>query len=114
MKNLKHIKSQWRYRGRVIQLPHALLVAVALIVVLAAATVPVLGQTGGVYDLTWNLAGGSGGALSGGAYTLEGSAGQADAGTMSGGSYALNGGFWVSGGLLSKRLYLPLTLKGGN
>ena len=111
MKNLEHIKSQWRHR-RVIQLPHALLVAVALIVVLTAATAPVLGQTGGVYDLTWNLVGGSGGAMSGGAYTLEGSAGQMVAGDTLGGSYALKSGFWEGGGpSLRTALYLPLVVK---
>jgi hypothetical protein len=91
--------------------------ALTLVLVLAAILAGVLvaqAQTGGGYDLTWNLVGGSGGAMSGDAYTLEGSAGQADAGTISGGSYTLNGGFWVSGELLLKRLYLPLALKDGS
>lgn len=84
------------------------------LVVILGGQVIAHAQTGGGYDLTWNLAGGSGGAMSGGAYALVGSAGQAAAGTLSGGSYALNGGFWTPPHLLSKRLYLPMTLKGGS
>ena len=70
-------------------------------------TRPVVAQSGGTYDLTWNTIDGGGGMFSTGVtYSLGGTIGQADAGTMSGGTYTLNGGFWVD--FLGNRLLLPL------
>lgn len=55
-------------------------------------------QSGGGYDLHWNLPAAGGAAMSGGGYTLTGSVGQHEAnsaGTMTSAScYALRGGFW--------------------
>jgi hypothetical protein len=54
-------------------------------------------QTGGGYDLTWNVVGGGGGKTRDGTglYSLRGTIGQPAVGVMSGGSYALTGGFWA-------------------
>ena len=70
---------------------------------------PVLAQTGGGYDLTWNTAD-SGGVMgaTGGSYSLGATVGQADAGAASGGSYTLSGGFWYDGLF---RAYLPGVLR---
>jgi hypothetical protein len=67
-------------------------------------------QSGGGYDLTWNVIAGGGGTSTGGAYTLSGTIGQADAGTLSGAPYTLNGGFW-NDALNVAKLFLPLIMK---
>ncbi|MFN0149305.1 MAG: FlgD immunoglobulin-like domain containing protein [bacterium] len=54
-------------------------------------------QSGGAYDLSWNVIASGGGASSGSAYALGGTIGQPDAGTHTGGAYKLLGGFWASG-----------------
>ncbi|MBI5030242.1 MAG: hypothetical protein HZB51_06930 [Chloroflexi bacterium] len=87
----------------------------AIIVFLFIASVvfvrPVLAQSGGGYDLTWNTIAGGGATVStGGGYEMGGTIGQSDAGAQSGGTYALHGGFWHSVNALLK-LYLPLILK---
>jgi hypothetical protein len=67
-------------------------------------------QSGGGYDLTWNVIAGGGDTNSaGGPYSLSGTIGQAEAGTLSGGSYSLSGGFWVN--VLSNHLNLPLIIR---
>ena len=56
---------------------------------------PVLAQTGGDYDLSWNSVDGGGAKSTGGTYTLTGHTGQCDAGpAQAGGDYTLAGGFW--------------------
>ena len=83
-------------------------------VLLAGWTVlPVLAQSGGGYDLTWNTTDSGGGASSGGAYSLGGTVGQPDAGAMTGGVYSLVGGFWSGGasGAMSRYVYLPIVLR---
>ena len=60
----------------------------------------VVAQSGGGYDLHWNVPGAGGAAMSGASgYILNGTIGQADAspaGAMTGASsYALRGGFWA-------------------
>ena len=65
------------------------------VILLMLASIPVLAQTDGVFDLTWSSVDGGGGTFStGGSYSLGGSIGQPDAGYMSGGVYTLSGGFW--------------------
>jgi hypothetical protein len=53
-------------------------------------------QSGGGYDLTWNVLGSGGGSNSGGGYTLNGTLGQPAAGTLNGDGYILVSGFWSS------------------
>ncbi len=67
-------------------------------------------QTGGGYDLTWNVIAGGGGTSTGGPYSLSGTIGQSDAGTLSGGAYVLNGGFW-NDALNLARLFLPVIMR---
>ena len=81
-------------------------------VVLARGTAPVVAQSGGGFDLTWNTIDGGGATFNtGGSYSLSGSIGQPDAGGLSGGSYTLTGGFW-RGASVNYRIYLPLVTKG--
>jgi hypothetical protein len=56
-----------------------------------------LAQTGGTYDLSWNVTSDGGGTMfsSGGAFTLGGTFGQVGVNALSGGTYALQGGFWI-------------------
>lgn len=56
-------------------------------------------QSGGAYDLSWNVIGSGGGASNGGVYTLSGTAGQPDAAAHAGGAYNLLSGFWAFDGL---------------
>jgi hypothetical protein len=76
-----------------------------------AANVPhiALAQSGGGYDLTWNVIAGGGGTSTSanGVYSLSGTIGQADAGPLSGAPYTLNGGFW-NDALNGLKLFLPL------
>src|SRR6185503_8868036 len=68
----------------------------------AAAIGPVAeahAQSGGAYDLSWNVIGGGGGASNGSVYALRGTAGQPDAGAHAGGAYKLLSGFWAFDGL---------------
>lgn len=93
-----------------------LLVAIVLLLLPAVLEYPprnaVLAQSGGPYDLSWNTIDGGGMTFSsGGPYTLGGTIGQADAGILTGGSYVLQGGFWVGGGIVRFRVYLPLVLR---
>ncbi len=91
-----------------------IVLALAIFVLLALTTshsiAPASAQSGGGYDLTWNVIADGGAMFStGGAYSLGGTIGQADAGTVSGGAYTLTGGFWVDVG--GNRIYLPLIVK---
>jgi hypothetical protein len=75
---------------------------------------PVLAQSGGGVDLTWNTVDGGGQTSTGGGYTLSGTAGQPDAGPLAGGEYTLGGGFWMGGAAAVPdpyRTYLPLVLR---
>ncbi len=56
---------------------------------------PAGAQTGGSYDLSWNVIGGGGGRSRDGMgrYVLRGTIGQPAAGAMTGGTYELTGGF---------------------
>jgi hypothetical protein len=90
----------------------------ALVVVLAAILLallvgPVYAQTGGGYDLSWNVAGAGGGetfALGGG-YELGSTVGQAAAGVMTGGGYTLLAGFWGAVAGATWRIHLPLVVR---
>jgi hypothetical protein len=90
-----------------------ILLAAVVVVLFAAvflgATAPTLAQSGGGYDLTWNVIGGGGATFStGGGYSLGGTIGQAVAGgPATGGSYSLNSGFWA-GVTNWLSTYLPL------
>ena len=68
------------------------------ILILMAVSVPLLGQSGGGFDLTWSTIDGGGSMNSiGGAFSLSGTIGQPDAQAppvMIGGTFELVGGFW--------------------
>jgi hypothetical protein len=88
------------------------LLVLALLLVLPAILAGVFvarAQTGGGYDLTWNVVGSGYMSSTGASYSLSGTAGQAGANLLSGGSYTLNGGFWTSG--FGYGTYLPLIVK---
>ena len=79
-------------------------------------TLPVLAQSGGELDLSWNTVDSGGGTFSSsGSYALGGTIGQPDAGGMTGSAYALSGGFWAGQAALppppSSDLFLPLIHK---
>ena len=86
-------------------IPIATLVMALLIVSVAVA------QTGGGYDLSWNVVASGGGSSNGGSYSLNGTIGQAGAGSLSGGNYTLSGGFWISSIAPQYEVYLPLVRK---
>ncbi len=97
-----HAKPQWR-----------ILLFAGLMLLL---TLPVLAQSGGELDLSWNTVDSGGGTFSSaGGYALGGTAGQPDAGTFTGGAYTLSGGFWAGQAALtpppSYDLFLPLINK---
>jgi len=81
---------------------------------LLLATVPLLAQSGGGYDLSWTTVDGGGGTFStGGIYSLGGTAGQVDAGPVTGGAFFLGGGFWGGGAVAAPgtAIYLPLVMR---
>ncbi len=87
-------------------------VALLILAVLASGmAVGVAGaQTGGGYDLHWDVLGGGGyDPMSGSGYTLTGTLGQTAIGVSSGGGFQARHGFWYP--LAVARLYLPLTIK---
>jgi len=91
----KRIKDQHNFHP--IKLLRKVFILLTVILIMLAS-IPVLAQTGGVFDLTWSTVDGGGGTFSTGAsYSLGGSIGQPDAGYMSGGVYTLSGGFWGGG-----------------
>ena len=78
------------------------LLAAALVLlgaaVLFGTPAPTQAQSGGGYDLTWNVIGGGGAAAStGGGYTLSSTIGQpvASSAPATGGAYSLASGFWA-------------------
>lgn len=86
-----------------------------VVCLLLLAAVPVLAQSGGGYDLTWNTIDGGGWTFSQGeGFSLGGTVGQPDAAQMAGGTYTLEGGFWVGGAPvgMENSLYLPLVMRG--
>src|SRR5215471_15509266 len=66
--------------------------AISLAVILLATGAHA--QTGGGFDLRWNVVPGGGASSSSGAYKVTGSGGQPDAGQVSGGAWKISGGFW--------------------
>ena len=90
-------------------------------VILAAAPVPSLAQSGGGgagsgqagYDLGWWTVDGGGQVRTpGSTYALEGTIGQPDVGVLVTEKYALAGGFWgSSAGSAQNDLFLPLVLR---
>ncbi|MEA3375175.1 MAG: hypothetical protein U9R72_03115 [Chloroflexota bacterium] len=90
-----------------------LLIAIALLLaLLAASTARAALSTG--YDLSWWTVDGGGRTFSTGeGYTLGGTIGQPDAGALTGGEYTLRGGFWGGGAVTGRfEIWLPLTLRG--
>jgi len=65
--------------------------------------VPVLAQTGGLFDLSWSTVDGGGVSSSGGSFALGGTAGQPDAGVSAGGTFTLGGGFWSGDAIQENR-----------
>lgn len=59
-----------------------------------------LAQSGGGFDLHWNVPGAGGASMTGGAFTLTGTAGQHAASVACANGYKLSSGFWAgaSGG----------------
>jgi len=85
---------------------------ILITVVFLVTTIPVLAQSGGDYDLSWNTIDSGGYTYSsGGVYSVGGTIGQLDAGIMSGGVYTLSGGFWAGYQVIEQRIYLPLILR---
>ncbi|MFU8827005.1 MAG: hypothetical protein ACNA70_05870 [Brevefilum sp.] len=91
---------------------HTLLILCLLLLV---AALPVLAQSGGIFDLTWSTVDGGGGASAGGNYALSGTIGQPDTGLSSGGGFVLAGGFWRGGDAASppiqNLIFLPLVTR---
>jgi hypothetical protein len=58
---------------------------------------PAAAQSGGGYDLTWNVIAGGGGKVRDGTglYSLRGTIGQSAPGVLTGGDFTLTGGFWA-------------------
>jgi hypothetical protein len=52
-------------------------------------------QSGGGYDLHWNIPGAGGGAMTGGGYSINGTIGQYLASTACANGYLLHSGFWA-------------------
>jgi hypothetical protein len=68
----------------------------ALVVLAVAVTAaPVIAQSGGGFDLSWNTIDGGGGTSTNGAFVCSGTAGQPDASSANGGDFQLAGGFWA-------------------
>ncbi len=86
------------------------LILLLLVLLVAGAGVSiVLGQSGGGYDLEWNVVSASDSMISTAfpPHALSGSAGQPGVGgAMTGGNYSLAGGFWVGAQPLA--VYLPV------
>ena len=90
-----------------------LALSILTLIALTQSTIltPASAQSGGGYDLTWNMIAGGGATFStGGGYSLGGTIGQSDAGTLSGSDYTLAGGFWGGGSTLYN-LMLPLIVR---
>ncbi len=89
-----------------------LILLLAMLLVAGAGITIAAGQTGGGYDLEWNVVSASGGFSSTAfpPHSLDGSAGQPGAGgPMTGGKYVLTGGFWVAAQPLT--IYIPAIRK---
>jgi len=57
--------------------------------------VPAMGQTGGPYDLHWNVIPGGSGRMTGGNFALTGSVGQPATASSTGSSFTVTSGFWT-------------------
>ncbi len=94
---------------------HPKLRSILLFALTLLLTLPVLAQSGGELDLSWNTVDSGGTFSSGGSSTLGGTIGQPDAGTLTGGAYTLSGGFWAGQAAPtpppSYDLFLPLINK---
>jgi len=80
-----------------------------LVAALLVAFLPVLAQTGGGFDISWNALF-SGGLSSGGAFTMNSAIGQPFAGKVSASPYDLCAGY-LCGVKAEMRVYLPLAKK---
>ncbi len=87
-------------KNRFISDPEKILLRLAILIGIALITsqnsAPASAQSGGGYELTWNVMANGGGLSVGGSYALDGTIGQGGAGAPSGGVYTLAGGFWTS------------------
>lgn len=87
-----------------------ILLILAVLLLLTSIT---LAQSDDGYDLSWWTVDGGGSSVGAGSpspYTLDGTIGQPDAGVWKGNNYTLTGGFWI-GGIVERRIYLPLVLR---
>ena len=64
-----------------------------VILLTAALSLPVYGQSGGRFSIRSSTIGGTGGSVEGGAFEAQVSAGQPAVGIVSGGSFSITGGF---------------------
>ncbi len=86
-----------------------LILLLAVLVLAGAGASIAVGQSGGGYNLEWNVVAPSGSFSSTAIppHALSGSAGQAAANiTMTGGNYSLTGGFWA--GVQPLAVYIPV------
>ncbi len=89
-----------------------LILLLAFILLAGAGASAVIGQTGGGYNLEWNVVAASGSSSSTATppHALSGSAGQpAAGGPMTGGSYSLSSGFWAR--FQPLEVYIPVIKK---
>jgi len=90
----------------------ALLLLLLCVLASAGAGKVALAQSGGGFDLSWNVASNGGGAMASSSFQLNGTVGQPGvrAGLATGGSYQVGPGFWYGVGGEHK-IYLPLVLR---
>jgi len=90
----------------------ALLLLALCVLASAGAGKVALAQSGGGFDLSWNVASNGGGAMASSSFQLNGTVGQpgVGAGLATGGSYQVGPGFWYGVGGEHK-IYLPLVLR---
>ena len=94
-----------------------IILPLGLALLLLLASNGVRAQSGGNYDVQWNVIGGSAGEgfVAGGNYQLGFTLAQAqEPQVSSGGSYMVVGGFWFGGSGAASSVYLPIILKNRN
>jgi hypothetical protein len=79
---------------------------------LLLAAYAALAQTGGGYDLSWNVIAGGGGPISSTSYAINATIGQAAVGRVGNSTFELCSGFWCGAALaVEYKIYLPVVLK---
>ena len=90
----------------------AFLLLALCVIASAGAGRAALAQSGGGFDLSWNVVSGGGSPMASSGFQLNGTVGQPEvnAGLMTGGSHQVGPGFWYGTGGEHK-IYLPLVLR---